>query len=187
VRRDSVVRPHSGSASPDRHPAQLADFDDPDRDERRWVLSVAHVAVIPYAVPAGGGLTDPDRVRGSPSASCATSTKPSPEPRFRKTPSGELWNPTFREPAPCPPAPSAAPHNGSAAPDKAARFRVVTNTGRRTFAGRDVKSIVTSEGRSEDYEVGLDDCAGFGAGAGLIVTDGIGAGGPTVEPGWPPV
>ena len=32
------------------HPAQLAVFDDPHRDERGWVLSVAHLAVIPYAV-----------------------------------------------------------------------------------------------------------------------------------------
>ncbi len=31
------------------HPAQLAVFDDPHRDERGWVLSVAHLAVIPYA------------------------------------------------------------------------------------------------------------------------------------------
>jgi hypothetical protein len=35
------------------------------------------------------------------------------------------------------------------------------------------------------YEVDLDDWAG--AGRGLIVPDGMGAGGPTVEPGWPPV
>ena len=38
-------------------------------------------------------------------------------------------------------------------------------------------------GDFEDYEVGLDDRAG----AGLIVPDGMGAGGRTVAPGWPPV
>ena len=55
---------------------------------------------------------------GSPSESCGTPTKPSREPPCRRTPSDEPWNPTFREPAPCPPAPSAAPHNGSGAPDR---------------------------------------------------------------------
>jgi len=42
------------------HPAQLAVFDDPHRDERGWVLSVAHLAVIPYAALAGALLADPD-------------------------------------------------------------------------------------------------------------------------------
>ena len=31
-----------------RHPRQLRVFDDPKRDERGWVLSVAHVDVVPY-------------------------------------------------------------------------------------------------------------------------------------------
>jgi len=48
------------------HPAQLAVFDDPARDERGWVLSVAHLAVIPYAALAGVLLADPDRVRLAP-------------------------------------------------------------------------------------------------------------------------
>ena len=45
------------------HPAQLAVFDDPDRDERGWVLSVAHLAVIPYAALFGALLAAPERVR----------------------------------------------------------------------------------------------------------------------------
>ena len=48
------------------HPAQLAVFDDPQRDERGWVLSVAHLAVIPYAALEGAALDDPQRVRLAP-------------------------------------------------------------------------------------------------------------------------
>ena len=48
------------------HPAQLAVFDDPDRDERGWVLSVAHLAVIPYAELVDVLLADPNRVRLAP-------------------------------------------------------------------------------------------------------------------------
>ncbi|MEP7036567.1 MAG: NUDIX domain-containing protein [Actinomycetota bacterium] len=50
------------------HPAQLAVFDDPDRDERGWVLSVAHLAVIAYADLAGAVFTDPNRVRLAPAS-----------------------------------------------------------------------------------------------------------------------
>ena len=48
------------------HPAQLAVFDDPGRDERGWVLSVARLAVIPYPALAGVLLADPERVRLAP-------------------------------------------------------------------------------------------------------------------------
>ncbi|MEO8519706.1 MAG: NUDIX domain-containing protein, partial [Dermatophilaceae bacterium] len=48
------------------HPAQLAVFDDPARDERGWVLSVAHLAVIPYAALAGVLLAEPEQVRLAP-------------------------------------------------------------------------------------------------------------------------
>ena len=48
------------------HPAQLAVFDDPARDERGWVLSVAHLAVIPYAALVDVLLADPDRIRLAP-------------------------------------------------------------------------------------------------------------------------
>jgi len=47
-------------------PAQLAVFDDPERDERGWVISVAHLAVIPYAALEGAVLDNPQRVRLAP-------------------------------------------------------------------------------------------------------------------------
>ena len=48
------------------HPAQLAVFDDPNRDERGWVLSVAHLAVIPYAALASALLAHSERARLAP-------------------------------------------------------------------------------------------------------------------------
>lgn len=47
-------------------PAQLAVFDEPGRDERGWVISVAHLAVIPHAVLADAVAADPDSVRLAP-------------------------------------------------------------------------------------------------------------------------
>ena len=45
-------------------PVQLAVFDDPDRDDRGWVLSVAHLDVVPWEhlAPTGGWPDDAVRV-----------------------------------------------------------------------------------------------------------------------------
>ena len=61
------------------HPVQLAVFDDPDRDQRGWVLSVAHLAVIPYAALLDALLADPDQVRLAPVS------RPGPLPYDHKT------------------------------------------------------------------------------------------------------
>ena len=64
---DAVTRSLSEKAGvTGGHPAQLAVFDAPDRDERGWVLSVAHLAVIPYAALVDALLAHPDRVLLAP-------------------------------------------------------------------------------------------------------------------------
>lgn len=64
---DAVTRSLSQKAGvTGGHPSQLAVFDDPDRDERGWVLSVAHLAVIPYAALSRVLLAEPGRVRLAP-------------------------------------------------------------------------------------------------------------------------
>ena len=47
-------------------PAQLAVFDDPHRDQRGWVISVAHLAVIPYVALAGALVAGPGQVQLAP-------------------------------------------------------------------------------------------------------------------------
>jgi ADP-ribose pyrophosphatase YjhB (NUDIX family) len=64
---DAVTRSLSQKAGiTGGRPAQLAVFDDPHRDDRGWVLSVAHLAVIPYAAFEDAVLADPDLVRLAP-------------------------------------------------------------------------------------------------------------------------
>lgn len=46
------------------HPRQLHVFDAPDRDDRGWVLSVAHLVVVPEASVAGAELTPVDAADG---------------------------------------------------------------------------------------------------------------------------
>jgi 8-oxo-dGTP diphosphatase len=48
------------------HPTQLTVFDDPGRDERGWVLSVAHLVVLPCAALMDALLADPNGVRLTP-------------------------------------------------------------------------------------------------------------------------
>ena len=47
-------------------PVQLAVFDDPDRDDRGWVLSVAHLDVVPWDRVAGLGGASADGVQVTP-------------------------------------------------------------------------------------------------------------------------
>ena len=64
---DAVTRSLSDKAGVTAgRPAQLAVFDDPRRDERGWVISVAHLAVLPHAALADTLGTDPDRVHLAP-------------------------------------------------------------------------------------------------------------------------
>ena len=49
-------------------PRQLHVFDDPDRDDRGWVLSVAHVVVLPWRTVAPVLQAQPDLVRLTPVA-----------------------------------------------------------------------------------------------------------------------
>ena len=50
---DKCGLPHEVLAG--RRPRQLHVFDDPDRDDRGWVLSVAHLLVLPHRRLAGAG------------------------------------------------------------------------------------------------------------------------------------
>jgi 8-oxo-dGTP diphosphatase len=45
-------------------PRQLHVFDEPDRDDRGWVMSVAHLVVVPEAAMAGAELTPVDAADG---------------------------------------------------------------------------------------------------------------------------
>ena len=45
-------------------PRQLHVFDEPDRDDRGWVISVAHLVVVPEASVAGAALTPVDAADG---------------------------------------------------------------------------------------------------------------------------
>jgi 8-oxo-dGTP diphosphatase len=64
---DAVARSLSQNAGiAGARTAQLEVYDDPDRDDRGWVLTVAHLAVIPYAKLVEAVLAHPDRVRLAP-------------------------------------------------------------------------------------------------------------------------
>ena len=47
-------------------PVQLAVFDDPDRDDRGWVLSVAHLDVVPWSRVANVGRSQDGSVQVAP-------------------------------------------------------------------------------------------------------------------------
>ena len=59
------------------HPRQLHVFDDPDRDDRGWVLSVAHVEVVRPNDWHRGSPTRPDSCRSTLQGVCPTTTSTS--------------------------------------------------------------------------------------------------------------
>ena len=56
------------------HPRQLHVFDDPNRDDRGWVLSVAHVDVVRADRLASASLRTPDSCRCAVPGDCPTAT-----------------------------------------------------------------------------------------------------------------